>query len=222
MATKEELLAAELRNQEKLRRIQENRFVLKNGGDNPMLSVPYQIEVANMAGPGVDVDPTMARYQPEHGGLNIQGFMVDKETSPENMEYLRNRYRYSDGPNNKMVFIPVEKNTVNVLGAENNNPETWSHEYRHQDVKSENMSRLIDAAQAKTKKQWESAISFWQDTRPEGTSMAQAEQSLLDTLDANRDWSSSIKSTVKDDQQPLWQRRFMEKELLKRMEKKDK
>lgn len=156
-----------------------------------MADIEFQMALAPNLGYAGDIDPAVARYHALGGTpdpVSVKGAYrgpLEEGETPTKKGYSWEGEK-----------IPIDYDTVNVMGADAAKPEIWAHEYRHrmQPTLSEKGNRLGDAATAQNSRQWDSAVKLWVDQLRRGgdnPSREEAEENLLDRLSGSSFGSSA-------------------------------
>ena len=160
--TKEELLAKALR--------------AKAAGAKALADPELTADYQRLLGGVGDMNPDKVRLH-EGQKLNLHGFAIPPDSSDEDLERHRKRYNPWD--------LPVEANTVNIVGEQNMDANTLAHEFRHIIAPgySEKMNRLADASMAEKDPEWEDAARMWGDANE--VLPSEALNNLFYNLDTN-------------------------------------
>jgi hypothetical protein len=99
----------------------------------------FQAQVApNVAVSGAELDPAKAKAHSTLAPLTLMGKSIPETGRASKQEYSTSKGR---------GVLEFEPGTVNAVGMENANPQTWAHEYRHQenmDGYGESDNRIFD------------------------------------------------------------------------------
>lgn len=157
----------------------------------------FEADVRNAIGPAYEdyVDADRATFLGNLPEYNYKGFYLNNSYGQEGKEGYTQEADELFGPLVDRANAFLEKDTVYAISAENANPLTWAHEFRHRAFKDmgaslwmpeERYNRLYDAFYASTPEDWYKAVYMWKDQlrrRGEKVTTEQAESHLKKALE---------------------------------------
>jgi hypothetical protein len=146
---------------ETLRQLNDPEWLAEQRGAGKKLAdVEFQADVAGRIGPlgyAMELNPDIARYiGTEHSNpMEVGGLSLGADEKWPESKWVATR---NDGYEEHVTIQPGEVAAIGIHA----NPETWAHEYKHQELDTSELgTRLHDAYSAMNKDEWDSVIQTY-------------------------------------------------------------